>query len=842
MFRRTALSTAIVVAMGASAGSTLAIAEEVEKLEKIQVTGSRISRVDAEGSAPITIITREDIELTGATTVSDVLRGLTENGSDSYNESFTNGFAPGSASVSLRGLGSSRTLVLLNGRRVANFGFAQNINETGVDLNSIPLSAVDRVEVLKDGASAIYGSDAIAGVINVILRKDFEGNEVAVSYGSTNDSDGQKGQLNLVTGKTFGDTNVMVSLDYYNQKDIMMRDRQNMADADQSANGGINWRSSRSIYPRVVLADDTSICNDPTGNGCRFNYNDQLQYIPPSERYGILSSINHDFNESVSGFVELAYARTQTDTVSAPTPHFSPVGSLPLDLPASNPNNPYGQDAQVYSRYADVGQRLNSIDSKTYRFVTGLTGALSFGERDIDWDASVGYSQNKVVNDGRNYIHYQNMLDAIDDGSYNPLTPTSNDQSVIDGFRVSLSREADSKMSFATANASMPVFELPAGDVYLAWGAEYRKESIKDSPDPLIEQRAILGSGGTGAEGDRDIKAFYTEFAIPVHEDVEIQIAGRAEKYSDFGNTFDPKFAFRWQPVDSVVVRGSYSTAFKAPTLPELFGGNSVSYVDLEDTAGCTDDPSDDYKCEAKQYQVVRSGNADLEAEEAETYNIGFVWEPIDSFEIKMDAYKIRNTNLITTRSSQTLIDDRSDAVVRNPDTGRIEYITNQYVNVSQQEIHGLDAEIAYTWDLAAHGTLETRYKTSFIKTYKLGNSNGGVDDLTGTAGSFSGSGPRTKSKLFFVWNKGDFTNTAVVNYTSSYEQPYQFEHKKVDRLYTLDLQVAYTGFENTKLTFGVDNVTDELAPFFDGDSSGIEQSTHSNVGTYIYGKVNYTF
>ena len=842
MFKRTALSTAIFVAMGVSAGVGVAHAEEVDKLDKIQVTGSRISRVDAEGSAPVTVITREDIDKTGATSVADVLRDLTENGSDSYNESFTNGFAPGSASVSLRGLGSSRTLVLLNGRRVANFGFAQNVNETGVDLNSIPLSAVERVEVLKDGASAIYGSDAIAGVINIILKKDFEGNELSVVAGTTNESDGQQGRLNFVTGKTFGDTNVMVSLDYYNQKDIMMKDRANMADANQSENGGINWRSSRSIYPNVTLADGTSVCNDPTGNNCRYNYNDELQYLPPSERYSILSNINHDFNENVSGFLELTYARTVTDVVSAPTPHFSPIGSLPLDLDASNPNNPYGQDAQVYSRYADVGQRLNEIDSKTYRFVTGLNGSFTFSDTDIDWDSSLGYSQNKVVSNGRNYINHQKLLDAVADGSYNPLTPTANDQSVIDGFRVTTKRQADSKTHFATLNASAPILELPTGDVYLAWGAEYRKESIKDTPDPLGAAGGILGSGGTGADGDRNIKATYAELAIPVHEDVEIQVAGRYEKYSDFGNNFDPKFAVRWQPTDELVIRGSYSTAFKAPTLPELFGGNSVSYVNLEDTAGCEDDPTDTYKCEAKQYQVIRSGNADLDAEEAETFNIGFVWEPIDSFEIKMDAYKIRNSNLITTRSSQTLIDERSDAVVRNSDTGRIEHINNQYVNVSQQEVHGLDAELSYTWDLAANGELEARYKTSFVKTYKLGNSNGGISDNTGVPGSFGGSGPRTKSKLFLTWEKGDFVNSAVVNYTSSYRQPYQFTHKKVDRLYTLDLQMAYNGIENTQLALGIDNVTDEQAPFFDGESSGIEQSTHSNVGTFIYGKVNYTF
>ncbi|WP_419834509.1 TonB-dependent receptor plug domain-containing protein [Endozoicomonas atrinae] len=835
------------MALGASFASTAAYSDEgesVEKLEKIQVTGSRISRVDAEGASPVTVITREEIDQSGAVSVADVLRSMTENGAGSYSEKFTNSFAPGSASVSLRGLGSSRTLVLLNGRRVANFGFAQNVNETGVDLNSIPLSAVERVEVLKDGASAIYGSDAIAGVVNVILKKDFEGAEVSTSYGQSIEGDGQKGQMNLVTGKTFGDTNVMLSLDYYNQDDIMMKDRENSASANQTANGGYDFRSSRSIYPLIYNVDtDTYTCNDPTGAGCRYDYSQELQALPPSERYGLLGNLNHDFDNGISAFGELSYTRVITDLISAPTPHFASVTNQPAILDPANPNNPNpGNTTWVYSRYADVGQRLNETDSQTYRAVGGLTGAFSFDDRDVDWETSVGYSLNNVVNKGRNYIDEAKLNAAIADGSYDPTDPTGNSEDVISGFRVSTKREADSDMKFATLNASMPLMELPTGEVYMALGTEWRAESIEDTPDPLAASGGILGSGGTGAKGDRSVKAAYAEFAIPLHDTVEMQMTGRWENYSDFGNTIDPKVALRWQPLDNLMIRGSYTTSFKAPTLPELFSGDSVSYLVLEDTTGCEADPTDDYKCEAKQYQVVYSGNEELDAEEAETFNLGFVYEPIDRLELKLDLYKIRNTDMIDMNDSQTLIDEGSSAVVRDPVTGRIQYVSNEYVNIAQQMVEGADIEAAYTWDVSDLGRFKARYKSSYIHNFKRANSDGQLEDYRMVSPTVGGSGPHLKTRYSLSWDKGDYQSTATINYDSSYKQRYEATEVKVDHLYTLDLQFVYSGFEKTKLTFGVDNVTNEEAPFWDGDYEGYEVSVHDNTGTYVYGKLNYVF
>ena len=838
MFKRTVLSTAIVVAISAPAGSGVAFAEEVEKLDKIQVTGSRISRVDVEGVAPVTIITREDINKSGATSVSDVLRSLTENGGSTYNESFTNSFAPGSSFVSLRGLGSSRTLILLNGRRVANYGFAQNVNETGVDLNSIPLGAVERIEVLKDGASAIYGSDAIAGVVNVILKDNFDGAAVSSTLGMTTERDGKEGKLNVVVGKDFNDSNAMLSFDYFKRGAIKHTDRELTKSANQERNGGYNFTSSRSPYPTIVK-DSGNVCDDPTGNNCRYDYAKDLDIMPATERYGLLGILTHDFNDSITGFTELSYNHVITNNRSAPTPDFDN-----REIAADNPSNPYNEPITVRARYEDVGPRLNDSTNDAYRFVGGFRGAFELADKDVDWDIATGYSRNKTESKGRNFINTDKLYEAIDSGAYNPLNPRSNPQSVIDTFRVSTKRSATSEMSFIAGGASMPVFSLPAGDVYLAVGSEWKKESINDKPDPEGSKGNILGSGGTGSKGSRNSKAVFGEFSIPLLETVEMQVAARLEDYSDFGKTLDPKVAFRWQPMDNLMFRSSYSTAFKAPTLPELYLGQSISYVRATDTEGCKANPGNAEFCNVNQYKVRSSGNSKLEAEQAESFNFGIVYQPVDAVDLKLDLYKIRNTNVIEQLSVQRLVNENDSSIITRKTDGTIDYVNNQYLNVAKQVVTGADFEAAYSWDYSEHD-FKLTYKTSYIHSFKKSNSVGVLEDLRQESGVAGGSGPHLKSRYIFSWDVADHGMTFTTNYKSSYKQPRAVPAGQPDKIkhwYTFDVQYVYRGIDSTKLTLGVRNLTDKSAPFSNYNNDGYDQTAHDMRGRFVYAKAVYNF
>ncbi|MET2953824.1 TonB-dependent receptor [Vibrio harveyi] len=822
----TALSVAISLALGTAAVAPLAAqAEEqqVEQLQKMKVTGSRISTTDMEGPNPVDVYTADDIAKMGAVSVDDVLRGLTQNGAGSYGSSFTNSFAAGTSGVSLRGLGASRTLVLLNGRRVANYAFAQNLNDTFVDLNSIPLSAVERIDVLKDGASAIYGSDAIGGVVNVILKRDYEGFDVRLNGGQTSYSDGEDLDVTLTGGKTFNDaTNIMASLNVVQKGNIMMKDRPNTKTADHSSQGGYDWRSSAGTPGRVYKEDGTweSLCTGGSAE-CNYNYNEEIAMIPESDRYNFLTSLNHQLDEDTNLFAELSLNRVESTTISAPTPDFQNV-----TISKDNPNNTYGEDVTMRHRILEAGNRINEITTDSIRVVAGAEGYANWFDTDVDWTADAGYHYTETENVGKNYLTIAGYQAAIDSGAYNPFV-TNNPSSSLDGARVETKRKGESKLGFINAGASFPVFELSGGDAYVAVGGEFRYEAGSDTPDASVEANQIVGSGGTSSDGDRTVFAGYVELVAPVIEEVEVQLAGRAEHYSDFGSAFSPKVAVRYQPMDEVLFRASYSHGFKAPTLPEVNAGASTSYQTLYD-------PQTDTR---GQYRVVSQGNKDLDAETAQSFNIGTVIEPLEDLSVKVDYFYIVNDDKIDTLGAQKLIDENSPNVVRKAN-GDIDYILDEYVNVAKQQVSGIDSEVKYDLSTDSYGDFLVKLAGTYNIEYKQSDSDGNLEDYIGT---YFG-GPRFKGKATLGYGYEDFAFTNIVNYTHSYDTRYETaEHSEVDALTTWDTQLAYTGIENATIAVGIRNVTDELAPFYN-EAEGYHFAFHDNTGRFYYLQLEYGF
>ncbi len=826
--KTTALSVAISLALGTAAAFApiAAQAEEeqqVEKLQKMKVTGSRISTTDMEGPNPVDVYTADDIAKMGAVSVDDVLRGLTQNGAGSYGSSFTNSFAAGTSGISLRGLGASRTLVLLNGRRVANYAFAQNLNDTFVDLNSIPLSAVERIDVLKDGASAIYGSDAIGGVVNVILKRDYEGFDVSFNGGQTSYSDGEDLDVTLTGGKTINDkTNIMASLNVVHKGNIMMKDRPNTKDADLSSVGGYDWKSSAGTPGRVYFEDGTweSLCAKGSAE-CNYNYNEAIAMIPESDRYNFLTSLNHQLNENTNLFAELSVNRVESTTIAAPTPDFQEV-----TIYADNPNNPYGEDVTMRHRVIEAGNRINEITTDSIRLVAGAEGYANWFNTDVDWTADAGYHYTETENIGKNYLSVSGYQSAINSGAYNPFV-TDNDPSSLNGARVETSRKGESKLAFVNAGASFPVFELWGGDAYLAVGGEFRYEAGSDTPDPLGEAGEIIGSGGTSSDGDRTVFAGYAELVAPVLEQVEVQLAGRGEHYSDFGSAFSPKVAIRFQPIDEVLFRASYSLGFKAPTLPEVNAGASTSYSTLYD-------PLTEVTA---QYKVVSQGNEDLEAETAKSFNFGVVLEPIEELSLKVDYFHIINEDKIDTLGAQKLIDENSPNVIRKAN-GDIDYIINEYLNVAKQQVSGIDSEIKFNRSSDSYGDFLVKLAGTYNIEFKQSDSDGNLDDYIGT---YYG-GPRFKGKATLGYGFADFAFTNIINYTHSYDTYYVTEeHSEVDALTTWDTQLAYTGIENATIALGVRNVTNELAPFYNA-AEGYDFGFHDNTGRFYYLQMEYGF
>ena len=869
--RRVAVATACALGLGAGVVGINATAADI----RIDVTGSNIKRVDTEGPAPVAIITREDIERRGATTVSEILRNLPAQGGFTFDDQFTNGFAPGTSGVGLRNLGQNATLVLVNGRRVANYGFAQNIDTAFVDLNSIPVGAIERIEVLKDGASAIYGSDAIAGVINVILRKDFRGIEVTTSYGVTEQSDGDETRASVVAG--IGDLakdryNAMVVVDYFKRDSIFYGDRDYSRNADMTSRGGFDLRSPTGSPGTYVQRAGTTpgftgavpFPNCPPesirargagGLECAFNFNPFISGIPETERKAVFGRFAWDITPAVQLFVEASYNNNVTDTSAAPTP----AGFV---LPVGHNSNPYPAAVTINYRFLDAGARLNEIETDTTRALAGLKGNL----RGWDWEVGALYAKSDSTNIGRNYLSQTEVNALVSRGVYNFLDPSRNSASLVDSLKIVTTRKGESEMKLFDAKASGEIFKLPAGPVQLAVGAEYREDDLADTPDPETVRGNVVGSGGTSARGSRDLTSFYGELSIPLHRTLEAQVALRYDDYSDFGSTTNPKVALRWQPTRQLLIRGSYAEGFRAPSLVELYLGDSVAFNSYVDTPRCNA-----YRagggtaaeitavCRSTQRRSVNGGNPGLQPETSDSWFLGFVWEPTDNFSAGLDYWKIDHKGIIEQPGIQFQLANaatfpgtviRADPTARDIAVGAPGALRGEeagdttpglrrtYFNIAKQEAEGIDFEFRLRNSLGAWGRLNSTLGGTYNMHYKFAAAPG--QPLTEYNGTYYY--PRWRANATFDWERGPWNATVFVNYIHSYYQANQVVHTYVDSWTTTDFQLQYKGFKNWTLAVGVKNLFDRDPPFSDDETQGFDFSTHNPVGRFYYGRVKYSW
>jgi len=390
------------IALSAGFTTTAYAAEEAKKVERIEVTGSRIKRTDIEGPSPVQSIGRADIENMGYDNLQQLLERMPVAGSGTFSTRGNNqdSTANGSAAVSLRGLGADATLVLINGRRVAISAFAEGITNSFVDINSIPVSAIERIDILKDGASAIYGSDAVAGVVNVILKKDIDGVELNLGYGGTDGPNYEETTASLVWGTTSEKSSASIIIDYFKNTSLSSDEMGSLGTANQSPYGGEDFRSSRG-FPGYFYVDgvktidpDCPAENATSSGSCLFDYGPFGYIAPESERVGAISQFEYNFDNGITGFLEMAVQHNTSVAAGAPTPLDEDAG---LTVPASHPNNPFGEDIQI-GRYrtVDAGARQWDIESDTLRFVAGLRGEI----KEWSWEAAVQKGRSKSLQTG----------------------------------------------------------------------------------------------------------------------------------------------------------------------------------------------------------------------------------------------------------------------------------------------------------------------------------------------------------------------------------------------------------------------------------------------------------
>jgi iron complex outermembrane receptor protein len=829
-------------------------------LDRAVVTGSHIRQTDVETAMPVQIITREEIERSGVATVEQLLDRVPAN-VNPFNVARTigNNGNPGISSANLRGLGGGSTLVLLNGRRLGNYAF----DGESVDLNSIPLSAIERVEVLRDGASAIYGTDAIAGVINFILRRDYRGIEVAGEVAATQHGGGNEGHLVFTAGH--GDPgrdgyNVFASLAYQKQQALRSVDRDFARTAyrpDEGINNLTPLAYPSNIFDRMrgQILNPTAAagCLPPSAIpiafqpgaplACGYDFAATIDLLPEVERTSALLRGTWRLNPDVDLFAEALVGRNRFEAAISPNPFFfmTPFGQL--RYPAGGPYYPTDFTAQnglagdllISFRATELGPRTNTTTSDSQRFVLGAEG------RAAGWDYNVAavYNANQQENEyGGSFIYANRIVPAMATGLINPWGPSGPEGTALlasTAYR-GTPQKADGTTSLVSGSASREILQLPAGPLALALGAEARAERLSyDWDAEVLTGNTPLGDELRAISGSRSVYSAFAELAIPILRGLDAQLAVRYDEYSDFGATTNPKLALRWQTLPNLVVRGSWGEGFRAPPLYSLSEPTTAVAIGVvEDPVRCpvTGAPDD---CLAL-VQIHSGGNPDLQPETSKQWSFGFVWEPVRGFSLGLDYWNIEQQGIIEplTVDNALRYEQRfASRIQRGPVDplypnlpGPIVSIDTSPINLGATQTSGIDVFLNWSAPVQPWGQLRIGLQGTYVGQWETQID--GVSYVSRLGDSTYGEAiPRWRSTLTLDWSQGFWGATLAQLYWAGYTEPLESAPngtRRVDSTSTWDLQGRYSGFTGWQLALGVRNL-------FDDDPSLSVQGTTFQVG-----------
>ena len=805
---------------------------------RVVVTGTNIIS-DSPPFVPETIFNREAIERTGSRTLGDFFQMLPQNSGPTFTENQNDSLAPGGAAVALRGLGPDATLVLVNGRRVAPYPFAQNGITAFVDLNSIPLAAIQQIDILRDGASAIYGTDAIAGVVNVRFLEKYDGSLLTIGYGNTTDTDTSEYRASLITGFTneSSGTELVLVADYFKREALFQVDRFFSRSIDQRRQGGSSFLSSVSnpgtVFdpvtgnPLMVPAnsDGTPEVSEFRPGRTRFDRAPFQPLVPETERFGFTTRAKVRLAPAIDLFAEFGYRNIFTEQMLAPAPIEGDVENIAV--PANNPFNPFGDDVIFRYRVTEAGPRIDEIESDIFRAVGGLQVHLP---NHWELETAVLFSETDTEDTTFNNLSRAAVIAALADT--NPATSFNvfgagnnvNNPATINSFLVNTVRNGESRLYGADAKATGPLFSLPAGDLLTAFGMEYRHEDLDDRFDPFATSGGVIDLNFTSASGDRDIVAGFAEFyapivsnqmAIPGIHKLEAQFAVRAENYSDFGSTINPKIGLAWQPVpDWLLVRASWSTGFRAPSLVQSSTGSLTFSQELRDTRRfeVTGLPED----ESSALQILSGGNPDLDAEDSENFSAGLVLTPpvVPGLTLSVDFFHIEIENSIASLDPQFILDNEGDfpgLVVRAPPSandlilgipGNVLLVNTSFQNLGFVQVEGIDAMVEYITPKTPIGTFTLRMDGAYIDSFEQqANEGEPVRELVRTFAR-----PQFRGRAQLGWGIGGFEAITTFNYIDSYlDLP---PDRTVDYSTTVDVLLEYR-FSKAERRVAVDSKAD---------------------------------
>lgn len=851
MMNRTQVSIAIGAAFSAG---LIGLAPEVlaqQQLERVEITGSSLRRADAETALPVTILRAEDLQKMGITSVEQAMRILPQNQSAQGAGASVGGTTAGASFVDLRGLGAAtnssgqRTLVLLNGRRVAN----QAYDSGAVDLNAIPMAAIDRIEVLRDGASAIYGTDAIGGVVNFILRREFKGVDVSAEYQNPEEYGGITKRASLTAG--WGELgkegwNIFGTIDWRNEEAVMAADRKFGSTGILPERG--QFRTSGTTFPGTVSGFNPAApnCRPPSsvwnGSACRYDFVRDIDLTPENEQLSFL--LRGTVKLGGEHYISAEYLNSTSDNIArvAPTPL---VGAT---IPSTSPYYPAGATGNIVNwRLTSAGKRTSEAESTAERMLIEANGVVA------GWDYRAGLFQSKSESADtftNGYIKAPQIEAGIASGLLNPFGPqTTAGQAYIDANKViGEVLSAEGKVTGVDARVTKDLFQMAGGAAPLAIGVEWRKEEFKyDLKENLAPLAASSGLElAADISGDRDVSAIFAEMAFPFTRTIEATLALRYDNYSDFGGTFNPKIGVKWKPEKGMLFRGSYNTGFRAPTLYDIYQpiANTFTTDSYNDPVLCpTGTPvggaPDSVVCD-QQVQQRLSGPAatgkpvdSLKPEESETFSVGFVFEPTTNLFFSVDYWNIKIENLISTVPEQAIFGDPTKYASRiircgalNPaerslidvcanfsaSLDPIAYIDSPTENLGEVKTSGFDFSAAWRGDATAYGRFGVAFDGTYIQKYDYQREKNGT--FIEAAGRYTDNAPvfRWQHVLTFSWTAGGWGVAVAQNYKTGYTD--QDPSNEVRPYQLWDATMTYTGVKNLTLMFGVRNLNNETPPY----------------------------
>jgi iron complex outermembrane recepter protein len=890
-FKLKAISAATVGAIGVATGATLLASQAMaqtptpapsaQKIEKIEVTGSNIKRVDSEGVSPIQVISRAEIERSGKQTVSELLRSLPSNAGGGLTDIFNpNSFSAGASTVSLRGLGSAATLVLLNGRRLAPFAPNDpNFGQSGVvNLDVLPVSVIDRIEILKDGSSAIYGSEAVAGVVNIILRKDYVGAEITGRFSINRDSEYKvyRAGTTLGVGDLARDRyNFFINYERIERERATIDNVQNYI-VPQQLTASPTFQTLRRFTSSFAGNYLTGVYNTRTGQAtaitfagqqpancdpgaqrisgiCRWDVPSKQDYVAKSGRDNFFARGSTDLSATLSGFVELGFNRTETSFRGNPQVYgdFGPwysstlqrLVNMPEFLPVGNPNNPFTTPIILRHRFVEVGDRDQINKAEALRFLGGFKGTLG----KFDWESAILYTKNENEALQKNNIRLSQLTAGVVNGTYNFLNPSAGSLKPSD-LRINTRDTAKSSFLVYDAKGSTELAQLPAGPLGLAVGLEYRKEDRTASPDANKLTGEVVGFGAAISSGKRNVTSLFAELSVPVIKSVELQLAARTDRYSDYGNSTTPKIGFKWSALPSLAVRASFGDSFRAPSLTEISRSSVTAFTTVLDPRRCID--GTELSC--NQNIAILLENADrLQPEKAKTYNIGAVWEPTKDLSFTLDYFDIRRRNEITTLDADLILANEgatsgrfANRIVRGPalpgeSVGQLQAISTFFYNSGGTFIKGWDLEGRYNINLSEYGKLNNTMSLTYFSSFK-GNSDVNEPILEFVSYGF----PRARGNLRSEWLYRDFVTGITTNYNKGYKvlrdptltcsaairavQP----TCEVSSNTTYDFSLEWNGIKNLSLSFIARNIFDKQPPL-DANARPLNATYHPFQSVY---------